>query len=872
MSWRMWGGPFDDAMKQPEDFDVSRLEESISQLPSIASTLKDARRKITKSKSSEDVAKQQQSSGFLKPVGSGGLLPQRTGLAAEESVYHPPYEYGADFTAASTVKANLVPLVLGGEAASSSEAQDSKIKATALRIESQKTAMLRDLYPFYKELKANAPKSESEKALPNLDWTGSHLRFKHLLCSELRFGTGALDGAESASGESSATGAPHLVGKDSAKPKEEESSVPLTKQWECLRLYMQPLITLGFIHEDPELPATAAAQSKTTAVMENSWLSVLFREMSEAFPALVYFIVRMDESVDVLKLLSGKGGEAKATIFTKYHQALGHLSSSGLSSSTHPAEASSAWDHETRCSLDSVMQRVGASLILAMEHWITNASPASLALTTPLDLLRTGDLGASSISISEHERVSHMKYSHIGRLKKELGDYCLCVQSPDDALVHYSAALDVTKECEDLLWHACSLEGTCAVDVCAFFRDNSDVTEPVAQKKLEQLWLSIRQACEQAAGLYKSLPTLRASLLLKAAHFGSQLKAFNTKSWTFKFMTQMQIERYIDEVVDALPSLQLISSEESAAFCLLDISKIYSLCSKKKKSAQFMLLAASSFPDTHKDLILHLTVCAGHVYGLDNDFARFCDWQLLKRHDILDLYSSSLQTLKGPTSHVLRWPKLIHTVQFGIVSNALSGGKRLLAARAAFYFLHLWVSRLSKDKMENRTFQWLFRVIGNPGGQDQLHQEDRYSLSLLCSADVLEVPGKVTRKEKEKRAKNRVFLYCPEETKEEPEGAAAFLVKSGSAVKFRTILRNPFPVGLKILCKLVVRLTKGEVMTTTFTEVVTVRADKDSEAVLRFTPVAECDQSEVRVVGCSFRLGNFTWTQNFPYSFAFVVV
>ena len=77
MSWRMWGAPFerDDAMKQPEDFDVSRLEESISQLPSIASTLKDARRKITKSKSSEDVAKQQQNSGFLKPVGSGGLLP-----------------------------------------------------------------------------------------------------------------------------------------------------------------------------------------------------------------------------------------------------------------------------------------------------------------------------------------------------------------------------------------------------------------------------------------------------------------------------------------------------------------------------------------------------------------------------------------------------------------------------------------------------------------------------------------------------------------------------------------------------------------------------------------------------------------------------
>jgi len=617
---------------------------------------------------------------------------------------------------------------------------------------------------------------------------------------------------------------------------------------------MQPLVSIGVIVSPPE-DEEGGGEGEVTSES----LQILFAEMCVAFPALVYFIIRVDESVDILTLLEGdtSGEEVGVTLFTRYHQALGELSSA-------PAASPSTCYFQARCSMDSTMHRVGASLLVAMEHWISKASPASLALTTPLDLLRSSDLGSSAIDA--HDRIAHMKFSHVGRLKKELGDYCLCVRSPDDALVHYAAALDVTKECGDILWHASALEGTCAVDVCAFFRDN-EMVEPVASKKLEQLWLSVRQACDQAANLYKSLPTLRASLLLKTAHFGSQLKAW-CEPWSyFSYMTQIQIEKYIESVVDSLPNMQLVSNQESVACCLLDVAKIYALCSKKKKVGQYMLLAASSFPDRHKELTLHLTVSAGHLYGLENDFRNHCNWKLLKKWGLLDLYSRNIAELNKSRGQHSTWPKVVQTVQFSIITNALSQGKGLLAAKAAFYFLYLWSHAIhgGEDDLDHKTLDWLLRVIRSAGSNASVHQERKYFLSLLTSVTIVLDAGKFTpSKVVQASRKRQVFLYEPAPTVGEEAGACQeYTMKSGQTVQVGVALKNPFPAELDVLCELLVHKERGEGVTITFASRIQIGAKGKAESVLTFTPTRHGEgPCAARVLGCSFKLGSYNWIQH----------
>ena len=131
-----------------------------------------------------------------------------------------------------------------------------------------------------------------------------------------------------------------------------------------------------------------------------------------------------------------------------------------------------------------------------------------------------------------------------------------------------------------------------------------------------------------------------------------------------------------------------------------------------------------------------------------------CDWKLLKEWKLLDLYTSSLSELKRHQSHRVSWPKLIQTVQFGIISNALgSRGKRLLASRAAFYFMQLWMERPHGDGPDKHTFEWLLRVIGSAGGTDYVHKERKHSLHLLTSANLLVKAGKFAPKSKEGKKK-----------------------------------------------------------------------------------------------------------------------
>uniref|UniRef100_A0A6A7FTM0 Protein brunelleschi-like n=1 Tax=Hirondellea gigas TaxID=1518452 RepID=A0A6A7FTM0_9CRUS len=57
----------------------------------------------------------------------------------------------------------------------------------------------------------------------------------------------------------------------------------------------------------------------------------------------------------------------------------------------------------------------------------------------------------------------------VGRLKKQLGDLCLQVGLVGEAAQHYSQAADILRACNDWLWLAGSLEGSCAASAVQLY-------------------------------------------------------------------------------------------------------------------------------------------------------------------------------------------------------------------------------------------------------------------------------------------------------------------------------------------------------------------------------------------------------------------
>lgn len=53
----------------------------------------------------------------------------------------------------------------------------------------------------------------------------------------------------------------------------------------------------------------------------------------------------------------------------------------------------------------------------------------------------------------------------LGRMRKHIGDLCLLVGSPSEALSNYSAAIDLLRPASDLLWLSAALEGQCVASL-----------------------------------------------------------------------------------------------------------------------------------------------------------------------------------------------------------------------------------------------------------------------------------------------------------------------------------------------------------------------------------------------------------------------
>ncbi|XP_031279611.1 trafficking protein particle complex II-specific subunit 120 homolog isoform X1 [Pistacia vera] len=127
--------------------------------------------------------------------------------------------------------------------------------------------------------------------------------------------------------------------------------------------------------------------------------------------------------------------------------------------------------------LQTMMQDIGASLLMEFEKWVLQAESAGTILKTPLD---------SQASLSSEE-VIKAKKRRLARAQKTIGDYCLLAGSPVDANAHYSTALELARLTADFFWYAGALEGS----VCALLVDRMGQKDPVLEEEVKYRYNSV---------------------------------------------------------------------------------------------------------------------------------------------------------------------------------------------------------------------------------------------------------------------------------------------------------------------------------------------------------------------------------------------
>ena len=76
----------------------------------------------------------------------------------------------------------------------------------------------------------------------------------------------------------------------------------------------------------------------------------------------------------------------------------------------------------------------------------------------------------------------------IGRMKKYIGDLCLLTAVPEEAIFHYSVAIDLLRSIGDMLWMSGSLEGLCAASlICRTKHKLTSPERPSLQLDISQL-------------------------------------------------------------------------------------------------------------------------------------------------------------------------------------------------------------------------------------------------------------------------------------------------------------------------------------------------------------------------------------------------
>ncbi|CAN0043484.1 unnamed protein product, partial [Hapterophycus canaliculatus] len=116
-------------------------------------------------------------------------------------------------------------------------------------------------------------------------------------------------------------------------------------------------------------------------------------------------------------------------------------------------------------SLYDVAVSIIKSLASDVKTWSSSAAPSTAAGRAVAVLRGNSDTAPPLTSWYEREEVlseSKTAKRRVGRLHKWIGDTCLLLGSPKDALEHYSQSMSETKASTDPLWHAGCLEGYAA--------------------------------------------------------------------------------------------------------------------------------------------------------------------------------------------------------------------------------------------------------------------------------------------------------------------------------------------------------------------------------------------------------------------------
>ncbi|KJE95934.1 hypothetical protein CAOG_06323 [Capsaspora owczarzaki ATCC 30864] len=215
--------------------------------------------------------------------------------------------------------------------------------------------------------------------------------------------------------------------------------------------------------------------------------------------------------------------------------------------------------------ISTILNDMTLSLVhlLAAAHHSKIAERDDKKLLPSLLLERTGGIDDARFYNANRKKI-------VGRFEKLAGDICLLVGSPDDAIVHYTEAIEQTKSANDWLYLAGCLECFAA-------------TLLVKHKMGDPLVLSdFVEKCNDALANYtkvKGAGPFEIELMVKLAKFFVARRAFLEAAQALQDIPRVDAQLSIDDQIRLVSSLillyQAINFKRKAAFYMRRLSLLF---------------------------------------------------------------------------------------------------------------------------------------------------------------------------------------------------------------------------------------------------------------------------------------------------------
>ncbi|XP_051129441.1 trafficking protein particle complex II-specific subunit 120 homolog [Andrographis paniculata] len=312
--------------------------------------------------------------------------------------------------------------------------------------------------------------------------------------------------------------------------------------------------------------------------------------------------------------------------------------------------------------LQTMVQDIGASLLMEFEKWVLQAESGGTILKTPLD---------SQASLSSEE-VIKAKKRRLGRAQKTIGDYCLLAGSPVDANAHYTTALDLTRLTADFFWYAGAMEGS----VCALLMDRMGQLNPVLEDEVKYRYNSVilhyRKSFIQDNAQRVSPLSFELEATLKLA----------------RFLCRRELAKEVVELLTAAAdgAISLIDASDKLVV-YIEIARLFGALGYHRRAAFFSRLVAQLYLQQDNKLaaisamqVLAMTTKAYRVQSRassepSNDARQTStDGGKMHHHSIVSLFESQWSTLQMVVLREI----LLSAVRAGDPLAAWSAAARLL--------------------------------------------------------------------------------------------------------------------------------------------------------------------------------------------------